>query len=139
MGRYYTGDIEGKFWFAVQDSDDACHFGGLETEVEDEETGDVTELLYEFSREDLDDINEGIETCVELLGDKLTALDEYFGPGGEGESFYNPDKLARSLGFAGPEENKYLRMMENYARLHLGKKIKECVERIGHCNFSAEL
>ena len=24
MGRYYHGDIEGKFWFAVQSSQDAC-------------------------------------------------------------------------------------------------------------------
>jgi len=23
MGRYYSGDIEGKFWFAVQSSTDA--------------------------------------------------------------------------------------------------------------------
>ena len=27
MGRYYRGDIEGKFWFAVQQSDDADYFG----------------------------------------------------------------------------------------------------------------
>jgi hypothetical protein len=27
MGRYYTGDITGKFWFAIQNSDDADHFG----------------------------------------------------------------------------------------------------------------
>lgn len=27
MGRYYSGDIEGKFWFGVQDSNDANHFG----------------------------------------------------------------------------------------------------------------
>jgi len=27
MGRYYTGDIVGKFWFAIQSSDDASHFG----------------------------------------------------------------------------------------------------------------
>ena len=27
MGRYYNGDIEGKFWFAVQSSDDADYFG----------------------------------------------------------------------------------------------------------------
>ena len=45
MGRYYTGDIEGKFWFGVQDSDDACHFGGSEIEIEDEQItvyGDYT-------------------------------------------------------------------------------------------------
>lgn len=27
MGRYYRGDIEGKFWFGTQSSDDATHFG----------------------------------------------------------------------------------------------------------------
>ncbi len=27
MGRYYNGDIEGKFMFAVQSSDDADFFG----------------------------------------------------------------------------------------------------------------
>ena len=28
MGRYYHGDINGKFWFGVQSSVDACNFGG---------------------------------------------------------------------------------------------------------------
>ena len=32
MGRYYNGDIEGKFWFAVQSSDDADFFGASGTE-----------------------------------------------------------------------------------------------------------
>jgi len=27
MGRYYNGDIEGKFWFGIQDSNDASFFG----------------------------------------------------------------------------------------------------------------
>ena len=27
MGRYYHGDIEGKFWFGVQSSTDAEFFG----------------------------------------------------------------------------------------------------------------
>jgi hypothetical protein len=27
MGRYYYGDISGKCWFGVQESDDASHFG----------------------------------------------------------------------------------------------------------------
>jgi hypothetical protein len=27
MGRYYSGEIEGKFWFGTQDSLDASHFG----------------------------------------------------------------------------------------------------------------
>ena len=27
MGRFYYGDIKGKFWFGVQESEDASHFG----------------------------------------------------------------------------------------------------------------
>ena len=27
MGRYYSGDINGKFWFGIQNSDDAEQFG----------------------------------------------------------------------------------------------------------------
>ena len=32
MGRYYHGDIEGKFWFAVQSSDDGEYFGMRESQ-----------------------------------------------------------------------------------------------------------
>jgi hypothetical protein len=30
MGRFYTGDIEGKFWFAIQSSGDADYFGDVD-------------------------------------------------------------------------------------------------------------
>ena len=32
MGRYYSGDINGKFWFALQSSNAASRFGGYENE-----------------------------------------------------------------------------------------------------------
>ena len=32
MGRYYEGDIDGKFWFAIQDSNDGEFFGAEEQE-----------------------------------------------------------------------------------------------------------
>jgi hypothetical protein len=34
MGRYYYGDISGKFWFGVQASNDADHFDGVHEKVE---------------------------------------------------------------------------------------------------------
>ena len=43
MGRYYTGDIEGKFWFGVQDSTDADYFGVQ---------GEPRFYLYYFSEDD---------------------------------------------------------------------------------------
>jgi hypothetical protein len=132
MGRYYQGDIEGKFWFGVQSSDDANYFGGSEIELQDEETDEVMEFEYFFAKEDLGSINEGIQTCVTDLGEFKPKLDEVFSL----SNSYNPDEIARQLGVG---QNKYRDLMESYARLHLGEKIKKCVEEKGECRFTAEL
>ena len=34
MGRYYNGDVEGKWWFGVQSSDTPEKFGGYETHID---------------------------------------------------------------------------------------------------------
>lgn len=52
MGRMYSGDIDGKFWFAVQSSDDPSFFGGEETEP--------NVIEYFFGEEHLKDIKAGI-------------------------------------------------------------------------------
>ena len=132
MGRYYQGDINGKFWFGVQDSTDANHFGGSEIELLDEETEDLMELEYFFDKEDLETINEGIQTCIKDLGEYKQKLDEYFGK----INSYNPDELAKYLGV---DVKKYKTVMQSYARLHLGEQIKKCVEDQGECRFTAEL
>jgi len=132
MGRYYQGDIEGKFWFGVQSSDDANHFGGSEIELQDEEDGEVSGLEYFFAKEDLESINEGIETCIKDIGEFKPKLDEVFSL----SNSYNPDEIARQLGVG---QAKYRDLMESYARLHLGNKIKKCVEDNGECRFTAEL
>ena len=132
MGRYYQGDIEGKFWFGVQSSDDANYFGGSEIELQDEETDEVMELEYFFTKEDLESINEGIETCIKDIGGFKPKLDEVF----SSSNSYNPSELARQFGVG---QNKYRDLMESYARLHLGEKIKKCVEEKGECRFTAEL
>ena len=58
MGRYYNGDIEGKFWFAVQSSDDADFFG---------QQGEARFLNYYFDAEDLPKIEEGIKKMQRLF------------------------------------------------------------------------
>jgi hypothetical protein len=131
MGRYYQGDIEGKFWFGVQSSDDANNFGGSEIELQDDD-GEIYELEYFFNKEDLESINEGIQTCITDLGEFKSKLDEVF----SSSNGYNPDVLAKQLGVA---EAKYSTIMDSYARLQLGNKIKKCVEDNGECRFTAEL
>jgi hypothetical protein len=44
MGRHYSGDIEGKFWFGVQSSDDASLFGGETSEPNDIHSDNDEEL-----------------------------------------------------------------------------------------------
>ena len=132
MGRYYQGDISGKFWFGVQSSDDANHFGGSEIELVDEETDDAYELEYFFSMDDIESINEGIKTCIEDLGEYKEKLDEFF----KGVHSYNDEKVMEHLGIDKP---KYRSLMETYARLQLGNQIKVCVWEKGQCNFTAEL
>jgi len=131
MGRYYDGDIHGKFWFAVQSSRDAIHFGGRE-ELEDQEA------FYYFNADDLDSINKGIKEVTEFLGENKALLDKFFDePRG-----YNDQMIADLLGITGTEEQVKMKTLANlvaYARLGLGEQIRNCVIETGECSFSAEL
>ena len=53
MGRYYEGDIEGKFWFGIQSSDDADFFGsaGFQPDY----------LEYYFDESNLPKIQSGLD------------------------------------------------------------------------------
>jgi len=139
MGRYYSGDIEGKFWFAVQGSDDAIHFGGVhdyidgEGEVvDDDDQDDAVEMYFHFDQTHMEDIQKGIATCLEHLGEYQEALDNFF----EKVTSYNDESLAKELGISVAKTRE---LLTNYARLILGLKIENCVGENGECNFEAEL
>mgnify|MGYP003153986350 CR=1 FL=1 len=123
MGRYYDGDIEGKFWFAIQSSNDADFFG-----VE----GQSNYLHYSFDEDNLEDIKKGIETCFAELGLYHMRLKNYF----EQNNGYNSEKLAKHLKIS---EERLSELLTWYARLELGRQIRSCVELQGQCNFEAEL
>jgi hypothetical protein len=137
MGRYYTGDIEGKLWFGVQSSDDADFFG-VESEYvysQDEEpdtTEEPTELSYSFTKEDLEGVEEGLDTCREKLGSYLYKLDDFF----RRENGYSKDQLARELGVT---KDEAMGLLKWYARYELGKKIRWSIQANGQCNFTCEL
>jgi len=119
MGRYYSGDIHGKFWFALQSSDAASRFGGEELEPQ--------YIEYYFNTDHLDEVNEEIKSIEESLGDKRKVLDDFFTTG----QGYN-DKTLEGLGVTNKE-------LSDYADLGLGIKIRECIEDSGSCSFQAEL
>lgn len=136
MGRYYSGDIDGKFWFGIQESDDADFFGYegqyLYWDDEEEDDSEPYALSYYFEEEDLDEINEGIRLCQEHIGEYKERFDTFF----QENDTYTPELLSESTGckLDGIED-----MLKYYARLELGIKIKKCVEDTGVCSFDAYL
>jgi hypothetical protein len=119
MGRYYSGDIDGKFWFGLQSSDAADRFG-----QQGYEPGYIS---YSFTEEDLETVEEEIANIEKKLGDKIQKLDDFFAS----VSGYN-DEDVHALGITQDE-------FSDYADLGLGIKIRDCIKENGECNFDAEL
>lgn len=119
MGRYYTGMIEGKFWFGLQPSDAAKRFGGQEFEPQ--------YIEYYFSEDDLTEVNEEIDRIITILGDKNKIIEDFF----KGGISYNDKDLAD----IGITED----ILREYADLKLGIQIRDCIEGSGQCSFQAEL
>lgn len=124
MGRYYSGDIEGKFWFAVQSSDAADRFGV---------TGTCPNYIeYIFQEEDLPGVQKELANIENTLGDKLAKMDEFF----KTRDYYNNQELQDFLGISA-EETKIA--LSHYADYGLGKKIEACIISNGSCYFEGEL
>lgn len=119
MGRYYNGDIEGKFWFALQSSNAADRFGV---------TGEQPETLhYYFDEDNLADINAEIKAIEDKLGFKRVVIEHMLESNRHG---WNDEIL---------ENNNITKYeLENYADLLLGIKIRDCVVQQGSCSFEAE-
>lgn len=119
MGRYYSGDIEGKFWFALQSSDAASRFGGQMYEPQ--------YIEYYFGPEHLDEVNAEIDRIITKLGDKKERLDEFFD-----NCMGYRDEDIEALGISREE-------LSDYADLGLGIKIRDCMLEHGQCQFEAEI
>jgi len=122
MGRYYNGDIEGKFWFGIQSSADGEFFGAKP---------DYSWINY-FA-DDEKKVKKGLKKCEAKLGDKLEKLDNFFD---ELETGYNHSMVAKSVGIDKEKVEFYLTW---YARYKLGKQIEECINEQGGCYYSAEM
>jgi len=118
MGRYYSGDIEGKFWFALQSSDAADRFGiiGHQPSV----------IFYSYGEEDLEGVETEIKKIQDELGDKIKTIEKFF----EDNEGYNSAMLIE-IGITTDE-------LRDYADLLLGIQIRDCIKKEGYCNFEAE-
>ena len=124
MGRHYHGDINGKFQFAIQSSGDADFFGVKGYQPE--------HFFYNFEKDDLKNVNQGIEDCKKELGDYGRKMDKLL----KNNDYFNREELQD---FLKVDENKMRDLLKWNARLHLGNEIKSCIEKKGRCNFEAEL
>jgi hypothetical protein len=119
MGRYYSGDIDGKFWFAVQPSNSADRFGV---------TGHVPEYIdYNFYEDDKQGVEEELKRIEETLGEHLHKMDDFFSK----NTSYSDETLTEN----GIDSSK----VRDYADYKLGKQILDCLEEYGQCQFTAEL
>jgi len=121
MGRYYQGDIEGKFWFGCQSSDDGEFFGAKE-----EESNMVD---YRISQKNIDEVHIGIAKCKEALGKYLILFDLAYNGG-----------LDKHSEWAKLNENEQRELYEWFARLDIGMRILvHFITNQGEdCYFSAE-
>ena len=118
MGRCYNGDIEGKFWFAVQSSTAPERFGC-------QERSDI--IQYTIDDSQIDEIEAELNNIKEKLGDKMQILDKFF----EENHCYNDDQL-KELEISKED-------LSEYADFELGTKILNCVKENGYCEFEAEM
>lgn len=119
MGRYYDGDISGKFWFGVQSSYAADRFGqrGYEPDY----------IEYYYDENHLDAVEAEIKRIEDELGDKIELLDKFFS-----ELYCYSDKDLDAIGIDKHE-------LSEYADLGLGRQIRDCIKEFGQCSFTAEI
>ena len=124
MGRYTSGDIDHKFWFAVQNSDAADRFGVTGVQPE--------ELYYYFDEDSLPGIKQELKNIEDKLGNNLVLMNKFF----EENTSYTDEKLAEYLNV---DEKEAKILLSEYADYDLGLKIAEAVRTTGQCEFTAEL
>lgn len=114
MGRYYDGDINGKFMFAVQSSNAADRFGS---------EGFNNFLEYYFDESHLGTISKELST-LKPAWEKVT---EFF----KDRNSWTTEQQEE----AGISDQE----MRDFADYRLGKQIEECIKEEGQCSFQAEL
>ena len=127
MGRYYNGDISGKFWFALQSSDAADRFGSV---------GEKPQYLeYYFDEGQLEEITKEVNNIKRNLGSFLKFFDAFF----KKENGYTREMMEEAAIEAGLDEKLVMEKLSDYADYGLGVEIKNCVEQLGECRFEAEI
>lgn len=130
MGRYYTGDIEGKFWFAVQSSCAPSRFGAQEYEP--------SYINYYFDEEQLEEVEEELDRIHKNMMGNIERLNDFF----EQTNGYNTEMIIdwyKKEYKTTINQEEVKDMLVEYADYGLGKEIAECIKEKGECNINAEI
>jgi hypothetical protein len=130
MGRYYEGDIEGKFWFAVQSSNAPARFGGNEYEP--------NYISYYFGEEQLEEVEEELDRIHKNMMGNIERLNDFFAQ----TNGYNKEMIIDWYKKEYKEticDEEVRDMLVEYADYELGQKIAKCIKEEGQCNMNCEL
>ena len=126
MGRYYNGDVEGKWWFGIQSSDTPAKFGGNETHID-----------YIISNDDT--FKDRMECIENDLGDRLPILEKFF----KEKPYYSNEKLHEYMSkhIEGYKLELVSQDVQDYADYCFGKEVLEHFKESGedYCNVCSEL
>lgn len=125
MARYYSGDIKGQFWPAVQSSDSADRFGVCGNQP--------NYLEYEFTKENLEEVEEELEAIKDFLGDKIEKLDEFYK---DNHPYSTNEDVSNYLEVPLSELREIL---AEYADYKLGIQIRDAIKKDDYCYFIADL
>ncbi len=131
MGRYYEGDINGKFAFAIQSSCAADRFGVEGTEP--------NYIEYYFDDENIIGIRDELHNICKSLGEYGNLIKVYC------ELLYHDINSAHYISLSKYIEKANMKpptcenIWSNMYDYILGKEILDCILLKGECNFIAEL
>ena len=120
MGRYYSGDIEGKFMFAVQSSNAPERFGAEENQ---------NYIDYYIDGSQIDEVRKEVKQIETEHADQVKRIEKMFD-----ENFGYNDSTKEKYGVT--REG-----LSEYADLRLGRQILKYLEENPHdgCTIQAEL
>tara|TARA_R110002020_G_scaffold47639_5_gene135489 strand:+ start:2882 stop:3247 length:366 start_codon:yes stop_codon:yes gene_type:complete len=121
MGRYYSGDIEGKFAFAIQSSQAPERFGARECEP--------SYMDYYVSPDSVDEVRKEVQSIETKHADQIKHIEKMF----DENNGYNDSTMEK---YGVTREG-----LSEYADLRLGRQILEYLEDNPHdgCSIQAEL
>ena len=129
MGRYYSGDIEGKFAFGAQSSDAADRFG-----VTGQNPGFIE---YDYNEQDMPHLKAELEILEESFGEHKTAIMVYHDLDGNDEK--SQTQTIKQFLDKSELPDMSSAKWSDYHDYTIGRKILDCVNQYGSCSFQAEL